>query len=811
MKVWRVLWLTVRVTSLVAAEVVQAEVVQAEVGQAEAGVDLVGRVVRQVMEQHLAHCHVVLLEETQHNSVLPKIVRDVASGVVVVEAQRVMGEAEAARDQLLQGLWGDPARNCRALLVFLDHSAHHANNDTSYNSNNNNSNNNSSSSNINNSNNSSSGSNKSISNSRSLVLRFLEWCGLWQRPEVRVVVVGTGTHDRAVLLHHSLRNTLHALYLAPDDLALRQARHRSSPNSQFKHGSSRGGWDTASLVADSSPQKRGTRNTMGVSGFTRLYMIRITLEDDFLSSHRSTGAGDQVCVGAGDQVCAGVGDQVWVYRRCLYCEEGDAGVQLLQQADATAVPRRRREDGFFNDQLSDMKGYRIKVLVMAYFPFIDFQRSNGTTAVTLHDCLDARMINTIAPLLNFTCFIVSRGVSPRYETRVPADGVWGVPGGSGNWSGIIGELQHQLADQSLMLMHTLARSGVVQFSRLYTHDPIVIISLKPQPLPRHLSIIRPFPDSVWQLLLGSMVGWSVALWVMQRAWSTLLGGRSLRLGSSLYFTWAITLENPQDNIIPNNLMARLEDGNGYGEYRQILVGWWLVLCLVVSSAYRSSLMAHLTVQEHYPPINTFQDLAKRPGWTWGSRFEARSSAYREFYTENGPLLRHIYDKMEIEELEVGLARVVRGGYSYILCKNMAKPVIDALYTNAHGHNPFYFSSTEYIYLLGYSWGFRRGAPFRLRFATLQQRLIEAGLVNYWLEDVLARKKSMANIQTSQNQETDENHVVLGLDHLQGAFYTLLLGSCFALLVLLAEHLTHLRHTRRQTLQDDLDGFKTSWT
>ncbi|XP_069161051.1 uncharacterized protein [Procambarus clarkii] len=924
MKVWRVLWLTVRVTSLVAAEVVQAEVVQAEVGQAEAGVDLVGRVVRQVMEQHLAHCHVVLLEETQHNSVLPKIVRDVASGVVVVEAQRVMGEAEAARDQLLQGLWGDPARNCRALLVFLDHSAHHANNDTSYNSNNNNSNNNSSSSNINNSNNSSSGSNKSISNSRSLVLRFLEWCGLWQRPEVRVVVVGTGTHDRAVLLHHSLRNTLHALYLAPDDLALRQARHRSSPNSQFKHGSSRGGWDTASLVADSSPQKRGTRNTMGVSGFTRLYhtllvhtfiihfctLTYMTVNQPPLTCVVTyvfvdhicrclcalcTGAGDQVCVGAGDQVCAGVGDQVWVYRRCLYCEEGDAGVQLLQQADATAVPRRRREDGFFNDQLSDMKGYRIKVLVMAYFPFIDFQRSNGTTAVTLHDCLDARMINTIAPLLNFTCFIVSRGVSPRYETRVPADGVWGVPGGSGNWSGIIGELQHQLADQSLMLMHTLARSGVVQFSRLYTHDPIVIISLKPQPLPRHLSIIRPFPgtcdvsldtpaqfysNSVWQLLLGSMVGWSVALWVMQRAWSTLLGGRSLRLGSSLYFTWAITLENPQDNIIPNNLMARLEDGNGYGEYRQILVGWWLVLCLVVSSAYRSSLMAHLTVQEHYPPINTFQDLAKRPGWTWGSRFEARSSAYREFYTENGPLLRHIYDKMEIEELEVGLARVVRGGYSYILCKNMAKPVIDALYTNAHGHNPFYFSSTEYIYLLGYSWGFRyvmlkipisqgyrairsvacsgkfwvlyedilkntrvnkvfaklqvfhangRGAPFRLRFATLQQRLIEAGLVNYWLEDVLARKKSMANIQTSQNQEvrelllctmlfvchtmlqTDENHVVLGLDHLQGAFYTLLLGSCFALLVLLAEHLTHLRHTRRQTLQDDLDGFKTSWT
>ncbi|XP_069160906.1 glutamate receptor ionotropic, kainate glr-3 isoform X2 [Procambarus clarkii] len=701
MKVWRVLWLTVLVTSLVAAEVVQAEVVQAEVGQAEAGVDLVGRVVRQVMEQHLAHCHVVLLEETQHNSVLPKIVRDVASGVVVVEAQRVMGETEAAKDQLLQGLWGDPARNCRALLVFLDHSAHHAANNTP-------------------------------------VFRFLEWCGLWQRPDVRVVVVGTGTHDRAVLLHHSLRNTLHALYLAL--LQRHKTPRSSSPSARLRNGSSR-------------------------------------------------GAGDQVCAGAGDQVCAGVGDQVWVYRRCLYCEEGDAGVQLLQQADATAVPRRWREDGFFNDPVLDMNGHKSRIAIRPYFPFIDFEvPSDPSKPVSPLDSLDVRMLNAIAAHLNFT-----------YEMREPLDKQWGIPGSGGNWTGVMGELQQQRADHTTMLMLTPGRSRVVQFSKLYTNDPIVLVSLKPQPLPRHLSIIRPFPDSVWQLLLASMVGWSVALWVMLKVGSTLLGGRSFKLSYSFNFGWAILMGNPQDHI-PSSLMAR------------ILVGCWLIVSLVLSSAYRSALMANLAVQEYSRPINSFQDLVKRPGFTWGSIVEVRLSAFREFFTENGPLMRRIYDKMEIREFYQGLARVLKGRHAFIIWKNLVKPVIARQYTDSRGQNPFALSTTEYPYLLGYSWGFRRGAPFRLRFATLQQRLIESGLVNYWLEDVLARNMTKSNTQTSQYQEgSGGDQVVLGLDHLQGAFYILLLGSCFALVVLLAEHLTHLIHTRRQTLQDDLDGFKTSWT
>ncbi|XP_069173303.1 uncharacterized protein [Procambarus clarkii] len=197
--------------------------------------------VEQVLGQHMLHCHLVLMEQTQKNSLLPQIVRGLSGGVVVADAQQVLSQDLAAREQLLQRLWGDSTRNCRGLLVFIDSSFNHTNIDNSAN-------------------------HTLINTSISMALRFLEWCGLWQYPETRVVVVGGRADVGTVLLHHSLRNTLHALYIALEDDILHEIRQGSLPNTWLKDGSSRG-----------------------------------------------------------------EGDQVSVFRRCLYCDHGEAGLQLLQQ------------------------------------------------------------------------------------------------------------------------------------------------------------------------------------------------------------------------------------------------------------------------------------------------------------------------------------------------------------------------------------------------------------------------------------------------------------------------------------------------
>lgn len=82
-----------------------------------------------------------------------------------------------------------------------------------------------------------------------------------------------------------------------------------------------------------------------------------------------------------------------------------------------------------------------------------------------------------------------------FSIREPLDGQWGVPKENGNWTGIVGTLQHEMADFSLGLTPTYDRAQVIEFSRVYITEPMIIVSAKPQPLPNYLSLIRPFPGN----------------------------------------------------------------------------------------------------------------------------------------------------------------------------------------------------------------------------------------------------------------------------------------------------------------------------
>nr|XP_045620076.1 uncharacterized protein LOC123771526 [Procambarus clarkii] len=88
--------------------------------------------------------------------------------------QHLTPQDQFTRDNLQQGLWGDSRTTCRGLILDLT----------------------------------------SSNNATHLALRLVEMSGLWRLPETVVIAIGGRAGVRAVLLHHSLRNTVHALYLA---------------------------------------------------------------------------------------------------------------------------------------------------------------------------------------------------------------------------------------------------------------------------------------------------------------------------------------------------------------------------------------------------------------------------------------------------------------------------------------------------------------------------------------------------------------------------------------------------------------------
>lgn len=93
----------------------------------------------------------------------------------------------------------------------------------------------------------------------------------------------------------------------------------------------------------------------------------------------------------------------WVslYRRCLYCRDGEPGLTLWGSWHFLSS---LRSGSPFHQREEDMEGHRFDIVAMNYFPYIEYSRDEDQlgTKVTLQDSLDTRMLTVIAEALNFT-------------------------------------------------------------------------------------------------------------------------------------------------------------------------------------------------------------------------------------------------------------------------------------------------------------------------------------------------------------------------------------------------------------------------
>lgn len=70
-------------------------------------------------------------------------------------------------------------------------------------------------------------------------------------------------------------------------------------------------------------------------------------------------------------------------------------------------------------------------------------------------------------------------------------------------------------------------------------------------------------------------------------------------------------------------------------------------CMIITAAYRSSLIAHLTVQKKFPPINTFEDLLERKGWRWG-RMPSSGTSFTFFNKSSDPVVNGVFMNIEVK-------------------------------------------------------------------------------------------------------------------------------------------------------------------
>ena len=138
-----------------------------------------------------------------------------------------------------------------------------------------------------------------------------------------------------------------------------------------------------------------------------------------------------------------------------------------------------------------------------------------------------------------------------------------------------------------------------------TFDSDYMAFCTPQPdlQPKYLAIIYPFSKTVWlfvgtMTVLVSLMLFAIATYeqyhhyIRFSEWNTFT--------KSIIFTFGSFIKEPL--LLSNSLI--------YSNALMILVGFWLLYCLVMSASYGGNLTTYLTTPTYSKSINTLQEVRK---------------------------------------------------------------------------------------------------------------------------------------------------------------------------------------------------------
>ncbi|XP_068230605.1 probable glutamate receptor isoform X1 [Palaemon carinicauda] len=427
------------------------------------------------------------------------------------------------------------------------------------------------------------------------------------------------------------------------------------------------------------------------------------------------------------------------------------------------------------DQFRDLEGYKMRITQMGWFPLIGYTVDSDeiSSTVTPLDTLHVRILNAVAGALNFT-----------YEMRIPWDCQWGVSTPSGNWTGIIGTLQHHKSDFGMSITYNIGRMKVVDYTRILLKEPVIMVMSKPRPPPPYLAIIYPFTAELWAAVVVSFFVGGLILWTLQLAWKGISGEQVITFGDSSLHSFGGLMGQPAATL-PTNTSGLM-----------ILAFWW-IYCLLMNVTYKSSLIAHLSVPGKSKAIDSFDEMLRDPGWTWGYA-DTHSGTYDLFRKSDNPVIHQVFEGMEIQPNDQQVERILKEKHVLIIKEFLFKSLKSAIARSRRGPSPFYFGKSEY-FANGDGWTFRQNAPFFDAIDMKLQQLTETGHITHWLRQLIGTSPDDICDGSTCEKETEAAHVdmtntessrqvVLSLNHLQSAFYLLGLGVGLAALVFVGENI-----------------------
>uniref|UniRef100_A0A8C4ESB8 Glutamate receptor n=1 Tax=Dicentrarchus labrax TaxID=13489 RepID=A0A8C4ESB8_DICLA len=387
-------------------------------------------------------------------------------------------------------------------------------------------------------------------------------------------------------------------------------------------------------------------------------------------------------------------------------------------------------------------------------------------------CVD--MLKELADILKF-----------KYRIRLVGDGLYGVPGANGTWTGMVGELISRKADLAVAgLTITAEREKVIDFSKPFmTLGISIMYRVHLGRRPGYFSFLDPFSPGVWLFMLLAYLAVSCVLFLVARLtpyeWYNphpCLKGRcnllinQYSLGNSFWFPVGGFMQQGS-TIAPRALSTRCVSGV-----------WWAFTLIIISS-YTANLAAFLTVQRMEVPIESVDDLADQTAIEYGTMHGGSTMTFfqnsrYQTYQRMWNFMHSKQPSVFVKSTEEGIARVLNSNYAYLLESTMNE------YYRQRNCN-----LTQIGGLLdtkGYGIGMPVGSVYRDEFDLAILKMQEDNRL-----EILKRKWWDGG---KCPKEEDHRAKGLGMENIGGIFVVLVCGLLVAIFMAVLEFVWMLRQT-----------------
>ncbi|PSN36243.1 Ionotropic receptor 203 [Blattella germanica] len=407
----------------------------------------------------------------------------------------------------------------------------------------------------------------------------------------------------------------------------------------------------------------------------------------------------------------------------------------------------------------NMQGCPLRISTFEYGPMMLGYKQRDDGGVSYNDGTDFHVLVEIGKFLNMTL---------HFLPPPPDMGFWGVQLENGSWNGMAGEVIRGFADIGAIGVWNKCHLILeMDCSKSYMTDNIRWYVPCAKPNPRWTSITRVFKASLWIGFVITYIFVGLAMYFVVKISNSIA---PLELQNQSYAGvvkcllnfWAIILEESASNDLPEIFSIR-----------SIFLAW-VLYCWAVNNVYQTFLTSFLVDPGLQKQISSETELFAS-GIPY-QVFPATASHDKIFLSSKYPKI------LFCTEITVCFDSVAYHDKAFVYSQVATEYLISVKYMNADGDR-IICDFDEIISSQVVTFPVMKGFPKLREFNMIIQYILEAGLVGKWFNNI--KYLSALALAKTFNLPPGE-YIKLSMNHLQSAFYFLIIGYILSILAFIAE-------------------------